>query len=103
MNQRRLADFKEQAFRRIKTSPEQALLYYKSSKKESLKGIEKHQENVAGVFAINRKKSLNTLISQYPHILLFDDLWLTGATLKTCAQVLKRNKIKKVWALTLAR
>lgn len=62
--------------------------------------------NVKGAFAINKtinKKSLGILISQFPNVLLFDDVWTTGSTLRECAQVLKRNGVEKVWALTLAR
>jgi ComF family protein len=36
-------------------------------------------------------------------VILFDDVWTTGATIKECAQVLKRRKVRKVWGLTLAR
>ncbi len=36
-------------------------------------------------------------------ILLIDDVWTTGSTLKECCYVLKRNGVKNVWALTIAR
>lgn len=63
-----------------------------------LKGKER-QENIANVFAV----SPNILISKYPSILLFDDVWTTGATLRTCGAVLKRAGAKMVWGVTLAR
>jgi ComF family protein len=47
--------------------------------------------------------SLNISISQYPNILLIDDVWTTGSTLQECCYVLKKNGVKKVWGLTLAR
>ena len=63
----------------------------------------KRLKNIRGAFKINHK----SLISNHPpaggSVILFDDVWTTGATLKECAKVLKRNGFKKVWALTLAR
>lgn len=47
--------------------------------------------------------SLNTPVSQYPNILLVDDVWTTGSTLQECGFILKKNGAKKVWAMTLAR
>lgn len=70
--------------------------YTKSQVK--LKGQQRKQ-NIFNAFAI----SSNIPISQYPNILLLDDVWTTGSTLRECAYVLKRNGAKKVWALTLAR
>lgn len=64
----------------------------------TLKEWQRHQ-NIKGAFEI----SPNILISQYPNILLLDDVWTTGSTLRECCYVLKRAGAKKVWALTLAR
>ncbi len=36
-------------------------------------------------------------------VLLVDDVWTTGSTLKECCYVLKKNGVKKVWSLTIAR
>lgn len=63
-----------------------------------LKGAER-RENLKNAFAIYP----NILISQYPNILLVDDVWTTGSTMRACANVLKRAGAKKVWAMTLAR
>lgn len=35
-------------------------------------------------------------------VLLIDDVWTTGATLKECCFILKQAGAKKVWAITLA-
>lgn len=70
--------------------------YTKSQTK--LKGRERHQ-NIRGAFAL----SPYIPISQYPNILLIDDVWTTGSTLRECCYMLKRNGAKKVWAITLAR
>lgn len=54
-----------------------------------------------GAFRINNKWSTSKLKSK--NILLFDDIWLTGTTMRECTKVLKRKEVKKVWGLTLAR
>ncbi len=57
------------------------------------------QQNIRNAFVI----SPNIPISKSPNILLIDDVWTTGSTLRECCYVLKRAGAKKVWALTLAR
>lgn len=37
------------------------------------------------------------------NLLLVDDVWTTGSTLKECCYMLKRGGAKSVWALTIAR
>lgn len=56
-------------------------------------------ENLKGSFAINPQ----AYVSDYPHILLFDDVWTTGSTLKEAGKVLKEKGVKKVWGITFAR
>lgn len=63
-----------------------------------LKGRER-RENIRGAFEISSNYTLNPR----PHVLLIDDVWTTGSTLRECCYVLKRAGAKKVWALTLAR
>lgn len=63
-----------------------------------LKGFDRHQ-NIRGAFEISTNSELRTTNS----VLLIDDVWTTGSTLRECAYVLKRNGAKKVWAITLAR
>ncbi len=55
------------------------------------------KKNIKNAFALTKRYTLNT------NILLIDDVWTTGATLKECCYVLKRSGVKQVWALTLAR
>lgn len=74
--------------KRIKKTPSQSGL-----KKEERK------KNVAGAFSL----SPNIQISQYPNILLVDDILTTGATLLEAAKVLKKGGVKKVFAVTLAQ
>jgi len=47
--------------------------------------------------------TLGTNQLQNPRILLVDDVWTTGSTLRACANVLKRAGAKDVWAFTIAR
>lgn len=54
------------------------------------------KSNIKGAFSINDEP-----ITQ--NVLLIDDVWTTGSTLKECCYVLKRAGAKKVWAITLAR
>ena len=64
----------------------------------SLKGKDRHQ-NIRGAFEVSKPYTLNPA----PYILLIDDVWTTGSTLRECCYVLKRAGVKKVWAITLAR
>lgn len=64
-----------------------------------LKGDER-TENIKGVFSLNTNYSL--VPSAYS-LVLFDDVYTTGSTLKEACKVLKRGGAKKVWGLTVAR
>lgn len=55
------------------------------------------KKNIKGAFRLNTKYSILN------NVLLIDDVWTTGATLKECCYVLKKGGAKKVWAITLAR
>lgn len=70
--------------------------YTKSQVK--LKGYDRHQ-NIKNAFEISKPYTLNPI----PYVLLIDDVWTTGSTLRECCYVLKRAGAKKVWAITLAR
>lgn len=56
------------------------------------------KENTKNAFILNSK-----IINLKSNVLLIDDVWTTGSTLKECCYVLKRGGAKKVWAITLAR
>jgi ComF family protein len=58
---------------------------------------DKRRQNIRGAFALTNEQSLAS------NVLLIDDVWITGSTLKECCYVLKRSGAKKIWALTLAR
>ncbi len=63
-----------------------------------LKGYDRH-DNIRGAFEISKPYILTPI----PYILLIDDVWTTGSTLRECAYILKKNGAKLVWAITLAR
>jgi competence protein ComFC len=63
----------------------------------SLRSWERRQ-NIKGAFSTTPNLSPLT-----HNILLIDDVWTTGSTLKECCFVLKRAGVKKVWGLTIAR
>jgi len=78
------------------------LMRHKKTKPQSKLDKETRAKNIQGAFAIN-KKTLKLSNSKTLKLLLFDDVWTSGATLKEAGQVLKRNGVKQVWGLTLAR
>lgn len=59
-----------------------------------LKRVKKEEK--INAFRLNKK-------TFFKNIIIFDDLWITGETIKQCSKVLKKSGAKKVWALTLAR
>lgn len=81
----------------------EVLIRDRYTKPQAMLKKEERKENVKGVFKVNESFSPNILVSQYPSILLVDDVWTTGATMKECGKILKKAGVKKVWGLTLAR
>lgn len=75
--------------KRIKKTSSQVTL----SKKE-------RKENIKNAFELNPDSKNYIKDSQ---AFLVDDVFTTGSTLTEAARILKRNGIKSVWALTLAR
>lgn len=57
------------------------------------------RENVKGAFRINPKLE----IRNSKHVVLVDDVWTTGATMRECARALKNGGVKEVWGVTIAR
>lgn len=56
-------------------------------------------ENIRGTFVINRKY----LPLKPKPLVLFDDVWTTGSTVKEAAKVLKERGAKEVWGLTITK
>ena len=77
---------------------EDCLIRTKHTKPQmSLKSVDR-KLNIRNAFVLNTKYDI-----QNSKVLLIDDVWTTGSTLKECTSILKRNKAKTVWGLTIAR
>lgn len=66
------------------------------------------KENVQGAFQFNYKSKTNLAARQVlqfsnQKVILVDDVWTTGATMRECATVLKRAGINEIWGIALAR
>jgi ComF family protein len=47
--------------------------------------------------------TVQTSLAAVKNVVLFDDVFTTGATMRTAASMLKRNGVSRVWAVTIAR
>jgi ComF family protein len=85
------------------------LIRVKKSPQQVGQGRNERLRSIRGVFAVN-DEAMRAILSTKPRqsteglqILLFDDVWTTGATLNEAAQVLKKAGAVVVWGLTIAR
>ncbi|MBI3335037.1 MAG: ComF family protein [Candidatus Portnoybacteria bacterium] len=80
----------------------------KDTKAQTELGKEERLQNVRGTFRFNAQYS-NPNTEKIPNFLmpknvvLVDDVWTTGATMKECCKVLKKAGVEQVWGFTLAR
>jgi ComF family protein len=51
---------------------------------------------------LNVKGSFSFVGSSVDRVILVDDIWTSGATMRECAKLLKRNGVKEVWGFVLA-
>lgn len=58
------------------------------------------QENIEGAFAPSKK--LLAKGQWHSRIILVDDVWTTGATMRECARALKMAGAKEIWGVALA-
>jgi len=77
--------FREQILVRTKPNVSQTKLSYK-----------KREENVKDIFSVRTSHVP-------PSLLLIDDVWTTGATMKEACRVLKDAGAKEVWGIAIAR
>ncbi len=54
--------------------------------------------NIRNAFSFVYQKDL-----KIKEVLIVDDVWTSGATMKECCRVLKENGVKKVWGFVLAK
>lgn len=76
------------------------LIKKKSTNAQAQLSVEERKQNLKGVFSLNPNYTLN---AKPCTLILFDDVFTTGSTLKEAAKVLKRAGVAKVWGLTIAR
>jgi len=58
--------------------------------------------NVEGAFQLNPKSQI-LKFSNGEKVIIVDDVWTTGATMRECARVLKEYGVKEVWGVALSR
>lgn len=63
------------------------------------------KQNIKNAFELAGSNQFSAVSRQLSdvNILLIDDVWTTGSTLKECGYMLKRGGAESVWALTIAR
>ena len=69
-----------------------------NNKPQSSLNRESRKQNVQNVYSICRKEQI-----QGKNILLFDDIYTTGSTIKECAKILKNAGANKIGAVTIAK
>ena len=77
---------------------ENILIKHKENQKQSELPKEERYQNVKGVYKIIRPELI-----EKQNILLFDDIYTTGSTIKECRKELLNAKAKKVDCLSLAK
>lgn len=101
--------------------PRTVISYIPTSKKDKKKRGFDHGEEIAKSLGKITGKKVSSLLEKKKEVIalensllfkkekapwgvvLVDDFWISGETVKEAAKVLKRNKVKKVWVFTLAR
>lgn len=63
-----------------------------------MKDRKKRLENMKDVFSIN-----HTTMQPFSNVILFDDVFTTGATMRAAANILKHSGAMFVWGVTMAR
>ncbi len=58
---------------------------------------DERRENISGAFMIKGQ------VAGLQRIVLVDDVWTTGATMRECARTLKRAGVVEVWGVALAK
>ncbi|MBI4137236.1 ComF family protein [Candidatus Roizmanbacteria bacterium] len=75
------------------------LIRHKRTEPQAVLPKEARLKNVRGSFRIRTNG-----ISRIPDsVLILDDVWTTGSTMREAGDVLKRAGVRKVWVFTIAR
>lgn len=83
--------FEERLLRKIKNTTNQA----------DIKNKEARIKNIAHAFVCHLNDSTKKLASK--KVILVDDVYTSGATMKDCARALRKAGAREVWGVTLAR
>lgn len=78
----------------------EALLRYKKTETQGTMNFQQRRKNVKNAFIVPPAHRTKL---QGRHIVLVDDVYTTGATVKECAKALKKAGAGKVYVLALAR
>ena len=78
---------------------------------QTLVGDKSRRDNVKKAFGVNTEFSISCgagscFAGQYSvlnNVILIDDVWTSGATMKECCRTLKLAGVKRVWGITLLR
>lgn len=81
---------------RLGLSYRELLIKIKDTQSQVEFNAQKRRNNPKGAFTARN-------LIMPANVILIDDVWTTGSTLKECCKVLKQAGVKKVWALTIAR
>ncbi|MFT6258906.1 MAG: ComF family protein [Rickettsiales bacterium] len=76
------------------------LIRTKNNKPQASLNREKRLKNVESIFKV-REKYLEKIKGK--NILLIDDVKTTGATIESCSKILKKEKVNRIYILTLAK
>lgn len=82
-------DYSDKLLQKVKDTHSQSLLK-RTERMKNIKDVFRVDERVLGKISKT-------------NIILFDDIYTTGSTLKEACRILKNKGIKKVWGITLAR
>ena len=74
------------------------LLRIRETKPQALLRKKERSKNIQNAFALQKKRS-----ALKQNLIIFDDVWTTGATIKECCRILKKGGAEQVWGLTLTR
>ena len=74
------------------------LIKVKKNKPQSILNKKERKENTENVYKIINKEKIYD-----KKILIFDDIYTTGATINACIKEIEKAKVKKIGVLTLAK
>ena len=71
---------------------------FKNTRKQAVSNKMERQENLKDAFEICDFTKMNRLFPK--NVIIFDDVWTTGNTIKNIIKIIPKNR--KIWVLTLA-